>query len=130
MIYDYTNDLPIVTVSLYHAGQTISIQAVVDSGAMVSVLPYECGVELGFIWEEQTLPVRLGGAGQGVPAFGVLVRGEITGIPPVALAFAWTRKTREEIRPLLGYTNFFQHFKVVLMAYTDRFEVLPKSQGE
>ena len=43
MIYEYTNDLPIVTVNLYHAGQTISIQAVVDSGAMVSVLPYECG---------------------------------------------------------------------------------------
>jgi len=73
----------------------------------VSVLPYECGVELGFIWEEQTLPVLLGGAGKGVPAYGVLVRGEIAGLPPVALAFAWTRKIDDEVRPLLGYTNFF-----------------------
>ena len=129
MIYEYTNDLPIVTASLYHAGQTISIQAVVDSGAMVSVLPYEDGVELGFIWEEQTLPVRLGGAGQGVPAYGILVRGELAGIPPVALAFAWTRKTREEIRPLLGYTNFFQQFTVILTAYTHRFEIIPKNQN-
>ena len=127
MIYEYTNDLPIVTVNLYHAGQTISIQAVVDSGAMVSVLPYEYGIELGYIWEEQTLPVRLGGAGQGIPAYGVLARGEIPGMPPVALAFAWTRKTHDEIRPLLGYTNFFQQFKVILTAYTHHFEVIPKT---
>ena len=95
---------------------------------MVSVLPYEPGVELGFVWEEQTVPVTLGGGYHGISAYGVLVRGELAGLPPVALAFAWTRKTCHEIRTLLGYTNFFQHFTVILSGYDNRFEILPKRQ--
>ena len=127
MIYQYTGALPVVDITLFHAGHEISVQAVVDSGAMVSVLPYEPGIELGFIWEEQTIPVTLGGTCQGIPAFGVLVRGELAGLPPVVLAFAWTRKTCHEIRTLLGYTNFFQQFTVVLSAYDNRFEIIPKT---
>ncbi|MDM8524313.1 hypothetical protein QUF80_13165 [Desulfococcaceae bacterium HSG8] len=85
MRYQYTGDLPIIRIALYHAGHEITIPAVVDSGAMVSVLPYDMGIELGFIWEEQTIPVKLGGTCQGIAAFGVLVRGELAGLSPVAL---------------------------------------------
>ncbi len=123
MTYQYTDNLPIIRIALYHAGHEITIPAVVDSGAMVSVLPYDMGVELGFIWEDQTFPVKLGGTCQGVPAFGVLVRGELAGLSPVALAFAWTRKTSHEIRTLLGNTNFFQQFKVTFEAYDNSFEI-------
>ena len=126
MIYQYTGTLPIVEMTLYHSEHEITLPAVVDSGAMVSVLPYEFGVELGFIWEEQTVPVELGGACRGTPAFGVLVHGELAELPPVALAFAWTRKTHNEIRPLLGHTNFFQQFKVTFKAYGSSFEITPK----
>ncbi len=84
MKYQYTGDLPIIRIALYHAGHEITIPAVVDSGAMVSVLPYDTGIELGFVWEEQTVPVKLGGTCQGVPAFGVLVQGFRQFISPVS----------------------------------------------
>lgn len=126
MIYHYTNELPIIEISLYHAGYEISTSAVVDTGAMVSVLPYDLGMQLGFVWEEQTIPISLGGPCKGVPAFGVLVRGELAGLLPVALGFAWTRKTSQEVRTLLGYTNFFQHFKVTLEAYSNTFEIMAR----
>ncbi|WP_443689857.1 hypothetical protein [Nostoc mirabile] len=32
-----------------------------DTGASVSVLPYSIGVQLGAIWEEQTISVMLAG---------------------------------------------------------------------
>ena len=60
MIYTYTDDLPVIEISLYHAGYEVTIPAVVDTGAMVSVLPYDVGMQLGFLWEEQTIPIALG----------------------------------------------------------------------
>ena len=126
MIYHYIEGLPKVSVSLYHAGYETSILAVVDSGSMVSVLPYDVGLKLGLIWEQQRIPVQLGGVCRGVPAFGVLLRAELAELPPVVLAFAWTRKTSHEVRPLLGYTNFFQQFTVTLKAYNNTFEITPK----
>ncbi|MCP4107230.1 MAG: hypothetical protein GY749_17090 [Desulfobacteraceae bacterium] len=52
-----------------------------------------------------------------------LIRGELAGLSPVALAFAWTRKTSHEIRTLLGNTNFFQQFKVTFEACDNSFEI-------
>lgn len=130
MIYQYTHCLPIVEISLYHAEHEITIAAAVDCGSMVSVLPYDLGLQLGFIWEEQIKPLTLAGIYKDVPAYGVLVRGKIPGLPAKALTFAWIAKPSPEARPLLGYMNFFQQFRVVLEAYENRFEITPKGKKE
>ncbi len=97
MLFEYTLfpglpcGRPMVDIHLFYAGTDITVSALVDSGADFSVLPYEVGLRLGFVWEEQRLPVPLGGMLKGVPAAGVLVRGEIPGLPEKALVFAWLR---------------------------------------
>jgi hypothetical protein len=118
--------LPLVNISLYHAGHEMSTIALVDSGAMVSVLPYDLGLELGFKWEEQTIPLELTGATKG-PAYGVLVRGELAGLSPVALVFAWSHRSSDEIRTVLGNLNFFQHYKATFEAYANTFELTPRN---
>ncbi len=49
--------VPFVPITLYHGGCEIEWAAVVGSGATTSVLPSDLGVQLGLVWNEQTLPV-------------------------------------------------------------------------
>ena len=43
--------------------QKVSVPALglLDTGASVNVLPYSVGVELGYVWEQQTTPLSLTG---------------------------------------------------------------------
>ena len=132
MTYQYTQSpsfpggmLPLVDISLYYAGHEVSTTALVDSGAMVSVLPYDLGLELGFRWDEQTIPLQLSGGVKSL-AYAVLVRGELVGLPPVALAFAWSQQTSDRIRIVLGNLNFFQRFDVHFYGHRKIFEIEPR----
>ncbi|MCP4397265.1 MAG: hypothetical protein GY801_08210 [bacterium] len=118
--------MPLVTITLSHSGQQVTVDALVDSGANISILPYELGRQLGFVWEEQHRPVYLGGAYHDTPAYAVVVYGHITGLPEVPLAMAWIGKTEKPIRPILGQTNFFQEFKVSFEGFENEFEIIPK----
>ncbi len=91
----------------------------------MSVLPYDVGMQLGLIWDEQTIPIDVGGVLKHTSAYGVLVRGELSPHPPVALGFAWVHRTSDEIRTILGQMNFFQHYKINFEAYNDTFEIIP-----
>ncbi len=118
--------LPLVPLNHYHAGYDITYPALVDSGATLSILPYDMGLELELVWKEQTHPVTLGGIYKEMEAFMVLVRGEISGLPPTALVFAWVNKSHDEVRLIVGQTNFFQRFKVTFEAYSETFDISPK----
>ncbi len=115
--------LPLTEIALHHGGHEITVSALVDSGAAMSVLPYDVGLELGLIWEEQTVPVDVGGVLKDTAAYGVLLRGEISPLPPVALVFAWVRLASDGIRTILGQMNFFQHYRIIFEAYNDTFEI-------
>ena len=39
----------------------LEVTALLDTGASVNVLPYEIGVQLGAVWEEQPVPIQLRG---------------------------------------------------------------------
>jgi len=118
--------LPLIEIALYHGGHEVTVSALVDSGAAMSVLPYDTGLELGLVWEDQTVPVDVGGVLKNTPAYGVLVRGELFTLPPVALVFAWIYRTSDEIRTILGNINFFQHYRITFEAYNDTFEIIPR----
>jgi hypothetical protein len=115
--------LPFIEIALYHGGYEITVPALVDSGAAMSVLPYDTGLELGLVWEEQTVPVDVGGVLKDTQAYGVLVRGEIAPFPPAALVFAWVRRTSDEVRTILGQMNFFHLYRITFEAYNDTFEL-------
>ena len=82
--------VPFVPIALTYRDHTIHESALVDSGSTVNVLPYDVGLQLGFIWEEQDFPLDVLGVLRGAPAYGVLLTGEIEPFPPVRLAFVCT----------------------------------------
>jgi hypothetical protein len=106
--------LPFVPITLVHQNRSVDVSALVDSGSVVNVLPYDVGQQLGLIWEAQTFSLPVGGILHGAPAFGVLLMGYIEDIPPLRLAFAWTQKTRPDVPVILGQVNFFQEVYPIL----------------
>ncbi len=105
------SSLPYVPLTLEIDGNVANVSALVDSGAALSVLPYDVGVQLGAVWERQTIPVRLAGNLADSDARAILVTATIGQFPPARLAFAWTRNNQVPV--ILGQTNFFMEFDCV-----------------
>ena len=97
----------------------------VDSGATVSVLPYQLGLQLGFIWDDRKATLRLAGNLGSHPAQGVVVMAEVGEYAPVRLVFAWIRSDNAPL--LLGHTNFFKEFDVYFFSSQLEFEIKPKA---
>jgi len=126
MKFSYASqDLPFLTITLSHHKCSISRTALVDSGSTINVLPYEDGLDLGLSWEEQNVPLRDEGFLLGSPMFGVLLTVQFENYSPVTQAFAWTQKSRNEIRLILGQTNFFEYFEIRFRGREKTFEILP-----
>lgn len=53
--------MPYLPITLSSAQKSVSVSALVDSGATVSVLPYSIGKQLGLNWENQTTEITLSG---------------------------------------------------------------------
>ncbi len=120
--------LPIVEIALCCKDNEIVVPALVDSGAAISVLPYDAGLELGLVWDEQTFAVDVGGVLKNTPAYGVLLEGTLHPFPPVTLVFAWVKRGKDEVRTILGQMNFFQLFKITFEAYDDTFSIDQRTQ--
>jgi hypothetical protein len=102
--------LPIIPVTLSLAGVSTSANALLDTGATVNVLPYDIGLQLGAIWEEQTLRLPLAGNLAKVEARALFINVQIGNLEPARLAFAWAQSSQVPL--ILGQTNFFQEFDV------------------
>jgi hypothetical protein len=87
------------------AAQTVAVSALLDTGAAVDVLPCDIGLQLGFIWDQQTTTVELTGNLSSVEARVVLMTATVAQLPPVRLAFAWAKQ--DTIPVILGQVNFF-----------------------
>ncbi len=121
----FSGGMPVVTVRLTHSESSYETLALVDSGAAMNLLPFECGTQLGFVWNEQRLPLPMGGLLPDAQAFAVPVTVTLDPFNPLELAFAWTNVPQEKLRVLLGQINFFHHFKVTFAAYEHYFEITP-----
>ena len=115
--------LPII---LRHATHVLAVVGLLDTGATVNVLPYPLGLQLGLVWEHQTVQVQLTGRLARLPARGVIVSGQVASFPPVDLAFAWTQAP--DVPMLLGQVNFFLEFDVCFFRSQAAFEVKPKGE--
>ena len=83
--------LPYLPLTLQRKKHSISVIALVDSGASVNVLPYSVGLTLGAVWEKQATRVQLGGNLANSEARGLLVTATVASFAPVRLVFAWTK---------------------------------------
>jgi hypothetical protein len=116
--------LPYVLIDLQFGDREIRVSALVDSGSTLNVLPYDIGLQLGAVWERQTVPVRVGGNMADSEARAILVFGRIGRFAPVRLAFAWTRSNRVSV--ILGQTNFFMEFDIRFCRSQLFFEITPR----
>jgi len=102
--------LPTIPITLSHAGFSVSANALLDTGSTVNLLPYSIGLQLGAVWEEQTVRLPLAGNLAKVEARGLFVHIQIGDLEPVRLAFAWAQASHVPL--ILGQTNFFREFDV------------------
>jgi hypothetical protein len=114
--------LPYAPITLEREGNVANVSALVDSGAALSVLPYDVGLRLGAVWEQQTIPVRLAGNFAVSDARAILVTATIGLFSPVRLAFAWTRNN--QVLVILGQVNFFMEFDVCFFRSQSTFELI------
>ncbi len=118
--------LPYLPLTLINGDHSVNVTALLDTGASVNVLPYEIGLDLGAVWEKQTVPIQLSGNLAHSSARGLVLSGAVTQFAPVLLAFAWTQSS--DIPVILGHMNFFAEFNVCFYRYELAFEVCPRNK--
>ena len=116
---------PFLPLTLIHQGNSIEVVGLLDTGAMINVLPWQLGTALGAVWEEQANSLQLTGNLAQYEARVLLVAAEIGQFEPVRLAFAWTQA--ENVPLLLGQVNFFMEFDVCFYRSQLTFDVGVKS---
>lgn len=119
--------MPYLPLTLSSNGQSLNVEGLLDTGASVNVLPYELGLQLGLIWENETLSVILAGNLARFEARAVVVEAQISSFPSVDLAFAWTQAPNVPL--ILGQANFFFEFDVCFFRRRSEFEVRAKKLG-
>lgn len=119
------DSLPRLPLILRNGEKAVSTIGLVDSGATVNVLPYQVGVELGFILYERKATLRLAGNLGEHPAQGVVVMAEVGNYGPVRQVFAWIKNDNAPL--ILGHTNFFMMFDVCFFRSELEFEIKPRS---
>lgn len=117
-------ELPYLPLRLSYQNTSLDLEALLDTGSTVNVLPYELGLQLGAIWEQQTAALQLAGNLSNVEARGILLTAILGEFPPVRLAFAWARSSN--IPVILGHVNFFLEFDVCFYRADACFEVRRK----
>ena len=117
--------LPYMPIVLEYGQRRVTAKGLVDSGSTLNVLPYELGLQLGAVWDRQTISVPLTGNLADFEARAILLSGRVGQFPPVRLAFAWTRNERVPL--ILGQANFFMEFDVCLFRSRWTFEVRPRT---
>jgi hypothetical protein len=117
--------MPYLPLILTLGSRSVEVMALLDTGASVNVLPYEIGIQLGAVWENQTVSIPLSGNLSRSEARGFVASGTVARFVPVLLAFAWTQA--EDAPVILGHMNFFAEFNVCFYRHELAFEVCPRA---
>ena len=114
-----------LSVRLARHDRSIVADGLLDTGAVVNVMPYRLGLALGASGEQQQTVVHLAGNLAMLEAWALLVVATVELFTPVLLAFAWTKSS--DVPLLLGQVNFFQAFDVCFFRSELAFEMRPNS---
>ena len=118
------SSMPYAPIKLGIGGKFVVVSALIDSGAALNVLPHSVGLELGAIWNQLAIPVRLSGNLGGLDARALIVTATIGHFAPVRHAYAWTLD--DQVPTILGQVNFFMEFNVCFFRSRSEFEIKPR----
>ena len=116
--------LPYLPIILTYQNQSIRGSGLLDTGSSVNVLPYEMGLSLGAVWENQTLSIPLGGNLARFEARALVLTANVGRFDPIELAFAWTQDRNAPL--ILGHMNFLLEFDMCFYRSELAFEISPK----
>jgi hypothetical protein len=127
--YEFDTDIglygfPILPVTLFYKDRHIIVNGLVDSGAMVNVLPYSIGVALGAKWEDQPVLDRLGGNLSSAEVRALTLQGynaQLIADKTFPLVFAWA--DTDNTRLIFGQINFFHQFTICFFRADNYFEI-------
>jgi len=118
--------MPYLPLTLTNGSRSVEVMALLDTGASVNVLPCEIGVQLGAVWEEQTVPIELSGNLVRNEARGLVLFGTVAQFSTFLLAFAWTQS--RDVPVILGHMNFFSEFNVCFYGRELAFEICARER--
>ena len=121
-----SSTMPYLPIKLTYRDQVLETMALLDTGASVNVLPYEVGLQLGAVWDEQTVPIHLSGNLAQMETRGLVLSATVAEFSSVLLAFAWTQSRETPL--ILGHMNFFTEFDVCFYRADLAFEVRPRAK--
>lgn len=112
--------MPYVPIRLFNNNFLIQAVALVDTGSSTNVLPYQLGIDLGFVWDDTKATIPLGGNVNSL-AIPISISAIIGFLDPVELIFAWSSN---DIPPLiLGQIDFFTEYRVCFYQDLGYFEI-------
>lgn len=112
---------PLLPVTLEVDGRQANLHGLLDSGAMLNVLPQSAGVHLGFDWHKEQTPITVGGTLAGLPAKLVFVQVMALPFHPISMPFAWLDSDRAPL--LFGQVTFFEEFDVCFFRKRRQFQI-------
>jgi len=116
--------MPRLALTLSYGKRFVEVVGLLDTGAAVNVLPYEVGIALGAIWEDQKFIVPLVGSLGRYEARGLAVLASHPRLNPgnpVRLVCAWTKV--KDAPMLFGQFNFFMEFDVCFYRSQSIFDI-------
>jgi hypothetical protein len=122
---DEFDSLPRLPLVLRANSQSVEVVGLMDSGAMINLLPYDVGTQLGAVWDDRKANIRLAGTLGSLNAMPLSVTAQVGEFAPLRLAFAWVKSNNVPL--ILGQTNFFMEFDVCFYRSKLEFEVTPKT---
>lgn len=121
-----SSEMPYLPIALTYGTQSIETTALLDTGASVNVLPYQIGLQLGAVWENQTVPICLSGNLAQFEARGIVLSAIVDDFDTVLLAFAWSQSREAPL--ILGHMNFFAEFDVCFYSADSAFELRSRAK--
>lgn len=114
--------MPFVPIRLVRNNLAIDTKALIDSGGVVNVLPYQVGLALGGVWNDKLAKLALGGALAGRRACPFIVYGIIANFQPIEMGCGWADS--DDCPVILGNVNFFDEFDVSFHRKSKIFELI------
>jgi hypothetical protein len=118
---------PMLPLQLQSKNKTANETALVDSGAGMSVLPFEIGERLGLDWDNALVGSGLGKIVKPEDSRFVFLDVFIEPFLPFKNIFLWVKTN--EVRLIVGQANFLAHFDVLLSARKQEFTLFEAGEA-